>query len=112
MFEGEMSEIIIKTSVPQSFVKNMDAQLLIRCKNCKYEDCGSCLREVRARKISPDWYCAGGELREKNVKYHLSCNFCGYDWWSSDAFPKSCPHCGMKRDKKHLQFVSGLRIET
>lgn len=26
--------------------------------------------------------------------YHLNCSKCGYDYWSSDGFPKFCPHCG------------------
>lgn len=29
---------------------------------------------------------------------HLSCNKCGYDWWSVESFPNYCPHCGNKRN--------------
>ena len=32
------------------------------------------------------------------VIYHLSCTECGKDWWSEEAFPKVCPHCGKLRN--------------
>lgn len=34
------------------------------------------------------------------TQYHLSCNKCDYNYWSSDGFPNYCPHCGQPFDKK------------
>ena len=30
------------------------------------------------------------------LEYHVCCYKCGHTWWSFDAFPKACPHCGVK----------------
>ncbi len=32
--------------------------------------------------------------------YHLSCEDCGFDWWSVEAFANFCPHCGKQSVKE------------
>ena len=43
--------------------------------------------------------------------YHLNCNKCGYDYWSSDGFPNYCPHCGKLFDTL-LEKCSAYYIRT
>ena len=33
-------------------------------------------------------------MDDSYVTYHLYCCRCGWDWWSENAFPDKCPHCG------------------
>ena len=29
--------------------------------------------------------------------YHLSCNKCNYDWWTTESNVNFCPNCGKKQ---------------
>ena len=42
----------------------IDAVPVVRCKDCKYCDCGSCLINIRPREVKPDFFCADGRRKE------------------------------------------------
>ena len=49
------------------------------------------LKEQREKELHSDsfsYYTTEGQ------KYHLSCPFCGHDWWDERPFQPFCPSCG------------------
>ena len=52
-------------------------------------------------RYDPPANCGSGYICrcgfDSGQEYHLNCPYCGYQWWSFDAFPINCPMCGANR---------------